>query len=228
MFDDEIPAGADGVPVQLIMVGEEADLPIGAISQGVGVVGGHLQEGIIAEIDALAVGLVLDEPRLRLAVAAQALDREINHHGVAIAVPITGRKIAIDAAPNLDAGRMDTDGFGDVEAVVGIDLDVDVVGEDALRTGIGQGCDATLEFLRILDVAEVDADGRLVVLCLRECTRRQQGNETKQQQGNVAFHRRNSTVGAIWLPDSAWKNSESRNPKPRAMSRSGKRWMASL
>ncbi len=54
-IDGKRPAGADRVPVQLVVVREEAELTRRAIAQRVRVLGGHGQEIVVAGVDAHAV-----------------------------------------------------------------------------------------------------------------------------------------------------------------------------
>src|SRR3546814_4773941 len=68
--------------------------------QRVGVLGGHLQEVVVAGVDAHAVVDVLGEPRFRLAVALHAHHLEADHHAIADAVAVAGGEVAIDAAPD--------------------------------------------------------------------------------------------------------------------------------
>ena len=130
-FDREHPAGADRVPVQLVVIVEEAELARSAVAQGVGVVGGHREEVVVAGVDAHAVVDVLGEPRLVAAVALHAQHLEADHDAVAMAVAIAGREVAVDAAADVVAFRAHRDPFGDVEAAVGADVDLAVVGQDA-------------------------------------------------------------------------------------------------
>jgi hypothetical protein len=54
-FDRECPAGADRVPVQLVVSVEEPELAGGAVAQGVAVFGRYRQEVVVAGVDADAV-----------------------------------------------------------------------------------------------------------------------------------------------------------------------------
>src|SRR3546814_17968841 len=67
--------------------------------QRVGVLGGHLQEVVVAGVDAHAVVDVLGEPRLRLAVALPAHHLEADPPAIADAVAVAGGEVAVNAAP---------------------------------------------------------------------------------------------------------------------------------
>src|SRR3546814_7217723 len=82
--------------VQLVVVVEEPDLAVGGVMQRVGVLGGHLQEVVVAGVDAHAVVDVLGEPRLRLAVALQAHHLEADHQAIADAVAVAGGEVGVD------------------------------------------------------------------------------------------------------------------------------------
>src|SRR3546814_5463554 len=90
--------------------------------QRVGVLGGHLQEVVVAGVDAHAVVDVLGEPRFRLAVALHAHHLEADHHAIADAVAVAGGEVAIDAAPDRAALGAHADVLDDVEAAVGVHL----------------------------------------------------------------------------------------------------------
>src|SRR5690606_2541955 len=62
------PAGAYRVPVQLIVAVKEPELPRGAITNGVPVLGRHGEEVIVPRVDANAVLHSLSEPGFQPAV----------------------------------------------------------------------------------------------------------------------------------------------------------------
>ena len=126
------PAGADGVPVELVVFGEEADLVRGAVTQGVADVGRHGQEIVVAGVDAHAVGEILGEPWLGPAIAFHPQHVQRHQHPIATAVAIAGGEVAIDAAPDVAAFGPHRDVLGHVEACIGADRDLDGVIQNAL------------------------------------------------------------------------------------------------
>ena len=98
LIDREGPAGAGGVPVQLVVVGEEADLPRGAIFDDVFV--RAVGDGDIGTADAHAhaVREALERPVFRSAVARDRLHVEADFDARAVVARVDGRKIPQDAA----------------------------------------------------------------------------------------------------------------------------------
>ncbi len=132
LVDREDPAGADRVPVELVVAREEAELARRAIAQRERVLGGHLQEVVVAGVDPDAVGHGLGKVRLRLAIAPHVQQLEPDDDPVAVSILVAGREVAIDAAADPAPLGPHGDLLGHVQAAVGLDLDGDVVGADAL------------------------------------------------------------------------------------------------
>src|SRR3546814_10750846 len=172
--------------------------------QRVGVLGGHLQEVVVAGVDAHAVVDVLGEPRLRLAVALHAHHLEADHHAIADAVAVAGGEVAVDAAPDRAALGAHADVLDDVEAAVGVHLDHRVVGQDALA--------------------------RLRLGGAEECQHHQGGGRGRGREGvrgshacphHYADHRDSSTLTAASHSSSAWKNPAASNVKLPPPTRTG-------
>ena len=66
------------------------------------------------------------------AVAPHVQELEPDDDPVAVSIPVAGREVAIDAAADPAAFGPHGDLLGHVQAAVGLDLDGDVVGADAL------------------------------------------------------------------------------------------------
>ncbi len=126
---------ADRVVVKLVEVLEEAQLPGGAVAQGVGVLAWDRQQVVAAGVDAHAVAALLGEPGLGLPVAQHLQNLQADHHAVAVAVAVAGGEVAHDAAPDVLALGAHADVLGDVQAAVGIDDQFAVIGSDALLRG---------------------------------------------------------------------------------------------
>src|SRR4051812_27876758 len=97
------------------MVGEEADLPAGAIGDLVLVPPRREHDAGIADADPRAVGQGFDARRLRTAIARHAHDTERHAHLVPCAITVARRKVAQDAAPDLAPLRLHCDALGDEE-----------------------------------------------------------------------------------------------------------------
>ena len=141
-----------------------------------------------------AVAPVLGTPGFGGAVAADRQRREPDPHGVAVAVPVAGREIPVDAAPDLLPLGAHADRLGHLQAPVDLHADVGAVLEDALV-----GADRA---------AENRGD-------------EQQGRRERERQTVHGAPR--STAGAIrWLASSISKNFAARKPNSRATSSEGK------
>ena len=123
---------AGDVPVQLVVLVEEAELAGGAVADGKAYLRGHRQEIVVAGVHPHAVGTLFGEPGFRLTVAPDLEHLEIHHVAVALAVLVAGREVAIDAAPYAVAFGAYGDVFGHLHAAVGEHGDVGMVGLDAL------------------------------------------------------------------------------------------------
>src|SRR5205807_211270 len=146
--------------------------------------GRHILMGI-ADPDADAAVDRFAPPGLGMAIALDALDGEADEDALAVAI-VAGREIAEDAVPDPVALGLDPDRLGDVEAGVGGDLDVAIVGDDPLALAGGPVV-AGIVGLRFLG-------GR----------GRGEGERREQHRGQGAAHGQacaapNFTTGAVWI-----------------------------
>src|SRR5262249_38166602 len=98
LLDREGPAGAGRVPVKLIVIREESDLPRGAIANDVFVPPDAEQSIGVADAHSHPVRQALGDKVFRRAVTGHRLDVEANLDAGAVAVGVRGRKITQDAA----------------------------------------------------------------------------------------------------------------------------------
>ena len=138
LIDREGPAGAGRVPVELVVIGEEADLPGGAVADHVFVPPGAEQPIGAADAHAHAVAQPFGDPILRSAVAGDRLNVESDLDPGAVAAPVAGRKIAQDAATDVAAFGLDGNGLGDRKVAVALDRDVADEAQDALDRAGGR------------------------------------------------------------------------------------------
>ena len=103
LIDGEGPAGAGGVPIELVVVEEEADLPRGAIGDDVFVPAGAEKAIGTADADPDAVAQSFRGPVFRGAVAGDGTDLEADLDARAVLAGVGGRKIPQDAAADLVA-----------------------------------------------------------------------------------------------------------------------------
>src|SRR5690606_29934025 len=134
-FDRKNPAAADRVPIELIVVGEEPELPRRAIANRERVVGRHGQEVVVARVDANAVADALREPRFGSPVTLDAEDVEADDDTIAVPIAVPRREVAIDAPADPLALRADSDVRGHEKRAVTLDVDFDVVSGDAFLRG---------------------------------------------------------------------------------------------
>ena len=100
------------------MIFEVAELAIGDVGDGVGVLSGwHIQVGI-ADVDALAVGLFFDAKLFGVTFVSYGPQLEADGVVVANSVAVIGGKITKNSVANLVAVGEDGDGFGDLEGGV--------------------------------------------------------------------------------------------------------------
>ena len=92
LIDGEGPAGAGGVPIELVVVGEEADLPRGAIGDDVFVPAGAEKPIGAADADPDAVAQPFRGPVFRAAVAGDGPDLEADLDARAVLARVGGRK----------------------------------------------------------------------------------------------------------------------------------------
>ena len=129
--DRKLPSRADRIPVQLVMIAEEADLTRGPIMECKSVSRRYRQEIIVARVDADAVVQRLGKPGFGDTVTLHAEHVETDDHAIAVAIPVTGGKVAIDAAPDILAGSLHGNFFGHIEASIALDMHIDPVIENA-------------------------------------------------------------------------------------------------
>ena len=132
-LDCKVPARADRVPVELVVIGEKADLPRRAIAQRVAILRGQpRQKVVVAGVDSHAVLAPLREPRLGHTIALHTLHLETDDDVVPVAVAIARRKVAIDASADLVAFGADRDLLGDLDRAARVHVHFDHVLENAL------------------------------------------------------------------------------------------------
>ena len=136
--DREVPAVARHVPVQLVVIGEEAELPVGAIGDGVGVLARRQVHLRVADSDAHTVRQLLEGVWFHVSVAADRDHLEAGHHAPAVPVDVAGREVAQQAAPDLLAFRPHPQCLDHLERAVRSHVDVALPVEDAL-VGPGGG-----------------------------------------------------------------------------------------
>ena len=137
--DGKGPAVAGDVPVELVKVLEEPQLPVDPVPDGVGVAPGLEKHVFLADVDLDAVGNALGVVGLGPAVPQDLLHLEAHLDGVAQPVPVGGGKIPDDAPLDLLPGGLHRDVFGDGHGGVGMDFDEALEIEDALGLGRGRG-----------------------------------------------------------------------------------------
>lgn len=91
----------------------------------------YRQEIIVARVDADAVVQRLGKPGFGDTVTLHAEHVETDDHAIAVAIPVTGGKVAIDAAPDILAGSLHGNFFGHIEASIALDMHIDPVIENA-------------------------------------------------------------------------------------------------
>ena len=104
MVDGEDPAVAGDASLHFVVVGEKSKLAIGGIRDDVGAAPGGNVELRIAEVDTLAVELILDAGSFAIAVAFGGEQLEAHDVIVAEAIFVSGGKIAINPVANLSTG----------------------------------------------------------------------------------------------------------------------------
>ena len=197
LIDREGPAGAGGVPIELVVVGEEADLPVGAVADDVFVPAGAERPIGAADADADAVAQPFGDPIFRGAVARDRLDVEPHLDPRAVPAPVDGRKIAQDAAADLPAFRLHGDRLGDRKVAVALDRDVADEAQDALDRAGG-----------------------------RKRSQQHNERKRDAGDRDHGLPPGNATCGAAASPrSSSSKNGSSLNPRRRASSTSGNDWM---
>src|SRR5262249_32900612 len=186
-----------GVPVELVEVGKEPDLPRRAVADDVFMRAARQCAVGLADADAHAVRQGLDGERFRGAVALHRLDIEADDHARSVAPRIGGGKIAQEAASNRAALRLHADRLGHGKVAIALHHDVADEGENALlpRRRPGRAGD------------EEQASG----------------DPAAGRHGRLP---ENATAGAAAaLRSSSSKNGSGRNPSGPAIRLSGNDWM---
>ncbi len=140
----EGPAVAVDVPVELVVLLEEADLEVGPVGDFVDVGAARQHHAGVADAHAHAVLLPLQRVVLGLPVAPHRQHLERHRDLAPVAVPVVGREIAQDAALDLLALDLHVDGFEDGQLPLGADPDLAVEGQDPfLRADCRRECKET-------------------------------------------------------------------------------------
>ena len=134
-IDRKVPAIAGYVPVELVILLEEADLPRGAIADLVAVRRVLEEDVLAADPDARAVAERFEGIGLSPPVALHVEDVEADDHPLAIPVRIGRREVTEDAVPDLVAFGIDGDRLGDVDRGIGVHRHV---ADEALDALLGQ------------------------------------------------------------------------------------------
>ncbi|MEA3054565.1 MAG: hypothetical protein QOG72_3468 [Sphingomonadales bacterium] len=138
-IDGEYPADAGGVPVELVIALEEAELTGGAIVDGIDVLARrHICVGV-ARVDPDAIALADRLPGFPLAVAPHVQHLETDMDRGARAAGVAGGEIAIDAVVDQRSFRAQADRFGDLQGPVGLDGHVAQIMQNSLVGGSGAG-----------------------------------------------------------------------------------------
>ncbi len=122
--DDEGPAVAGGVPVQLVVVREEPDLPRGAIADDVFVLAAPQQAVSMADAQPHAVRDARLRPIFRLAGAGDRFDLEADDNPGSVRAGVDGREVAQDPAADHIALGLHPDGLGHAQVATALDDDV--------------------------------------------------------------------------------------------------------
>ncbi len=131
-IDGEGPVEAGNVPVQLVVILEEAEHPRRTVTELVGM-DAVVDEAIApSEIGAYAVAIVHDLERFACIVAQYGEGPEVDDVAVAEPVKILGRKIPVDSAADAVALGAHPDRFRDLDPAVLHHGDVAVKLEDPL------------------------------------------------------------------------------------------------
>ncbi len=138
--DREGPEITGDVPVEFRLAVDPADLPAGRVAKHVSVVAARNEHVFLAGIDANDAGVRLfGEPALRLAVARDRQDVEVDLAVAAGSVTEAQRKIAVNAALDLIALGAHADRLGDGERAVLGNLHDGIEAMDDLGSMRGRG-----------------------------------------------------------------------------------------
>src|SRR5262245_7521489 len=197
-IDGEIPAIAGGVPVELVEILEEADLPRGDILDHV-VVAASVENAVgAADPHAYAIVQVLKCKVFGIAIARDGQHLKAHDDLTAVApAMIGGREVAKDATADLVSFRLHRDRLGDGEIAIALDGRV----ADKIENPLDRAC------------------GR---------KRREQNNERNRNARHHDFPPSETVGAAACERSSSSKNGSSRKPNGRASSTPGNCWMPML
>ena len=135
----EQPAVAGDIPVELVVIVEIADLPVGPIGEPVSM--RPLRDVGVrrTDIDADAAADAFAAPSLCLSVALHALDLELHTGRAAGSIREGQREVAEDAMPDIAALGVDRNRFGDQHRTGAIKRDRLVESTDDFG-GCGRSC----------------------------------------------------------------------------------------
>ncbi len=197
-IDGEIPAIAGRVPVELIEILEEADLPRGDILDHVFVAAGVENAVGTADPHAQAVIQIFKRKVFRVAVAADRKHMKAHDDLAAVAPAMIGRgKIAKDAPADNIAFRLHRDRLGDGEIAVALDRHV----ADKIENPLDRACGHQ---------------------------HRKQDNEPERTARHHDLLPSETCGAAACERSSSSKNGSSRKPNGRASSTAGNDWMPML
>src|SRR5690606_1012868 len=129
--DVECPAGAYRVPVQLVVIVEESELPGSTIANGEGVNGRNRQDVIVSGVDSDAVPKPFGKPGLGNSIALDVDAAKVHPDAIAEPVTIARGEITVDSPANRPPFSTNRDELGDIDASVRTYLHFGVVGEDS-------------------------------------------------------------------------------------------------
>ena len=135
MGNGKKPSGAGNVPVQLVVIGEEADFPGRGVHQCVGVFSRRQDHAFVSEVNPLTVHLILSAEFLRLPVTKGFYNCEPNDVAVAQTILVAGGEVAINSVMDLDARAAYTNRLSYQQGSVFPDADVAVIVQDLFRPG---------------------------------------------------------------------------------------------
>ena len=98
VLDRKLPGVAGDVPVELVVVVEEAQLPVGPVADAVHVFAARQIDVAVTDADAHAVAQLLERVSLPVTVTGNAVHLETDPHEIIEAVAIRGREVPEDAA----------------------------------------------------------------------------------------------------------------------------------
>jgi hypothetical protein len=141
VVDGECPSVACDIPEKLVVILVETELARRCVGQRVGVATLRHHRIGTAEVDALAIGIILDAVGFIDRITSRGQHLEIDDITIVEGVLVARGEFAKDAVTDLIAGSKDGDDFGDQDGRVVLESDITVEVEDALglrRDGVGE------------------------------------------------------------------------------------------